>query len=119
MTKFRFIASLLVAVIFSATVATTAFAGRQDFTLVNYTGRDIVNIYIAPSNTFYWDDDILDVGVLYNMDSVHIHFSRKERDRYWDMMATFSDGNTWIWEDIDLFSVSTIALRFDGAAIEY
>lgn len=119
MARFKFIASFLVAVIFSATVASTAFAGRQDFTLVNYTGRDIVNVYIAPSNTFYWDDDILDVGVLYNTDSVHIHFSRKERDRYWDMMAIFSDGNEWVWEDIDLFTVSEITLRFDGLAIQY
>lgn len=118
MTRFKFIASLLVAVIFSATVATSAFAGRQDFTLVNQTGRDIVNLYITPSNTFYWDSDILGVDVLQNGGSCHIQFSRSETDRYWDMKAIFSDGNDWIWEDIDLFSVSEITLRFDGLAIQ-
>ena len=34
------------------------------------------------------------------------------------MMATFSDGNDWVWEKIDLFSISKITLRFDGMAVE-
>jgi len=116
--RIKMLKVMLMALIFSVVLTGTAFAGRQDFTLVNQTGRDIVNLYITPSNTFYWDNDILGLDILPNGDYAHIRFSRKETDRYWDMKAEFSDGNDWIWEDIDLFSISRITLRFDGAAIQ-
>ena len=108
----------LLAVIFSATISGTAFAGQQDFTLKNQTGRDIVNIYVTPSNSYYWNDDILGVDILYNGEATDIVFDRSETDRYWSMMATFSDGSDYVWENIDLFTVSEITLRYDGAAIQ-
>ncbi len=118
MKKVNFIVALFAAMIFTVSAANTAFAGRQDFTLINQTGRSIVNIYITPSNTYYWDDDILDIDILDDDGYVNITFSRSETARYWDMMAVFSDGNTWIWEDIDLFSVSSMTLRFNGILIQ-
>ena len=118
MEKFQFLKITFIALIFSVALTGTAFAGRQDFTLVNLTGRDIINLYITPSDTFYWDNDILGLDILENGDSTHIRFSRKETDRYWDMKAIFSDGNDWVWEDIDLFSVSLITLRFDGMTVQ-
>ena len=119
MKSFKLLKVVLVALIFSVALSGTAFAGRQDFLLINDTGRDIISLYITPSDTFFWDDDILGVDILENGDSEYISFSRRETDRYWDMKATFINGNEWIWEDIDLFRVSIITLRFDGAAIQY
>ncbi len=118
MKSFKLLKVVLVALIFSVALSGTAFAGRQDFLLINETGRDIINLYITPSDTFYWDDDILGVDILANGDSEYIYFSRRETDRYWDMMATFSDGYELVWEDIDLFRVSIITLRFDGLAFQ-
>ena len=117
MKNFKILKVIFATLIFSIALSGIAFAGRQDFTLVNQTGRDIVNLYITPTNTYCWNDDILGVDVLENGESVHITFSRKETDRYWSMMAIFSDGNDWVWEKIDLFATSQITLRFDGAAI--
>ena len=118
MTKLKIFAlSLMMLGMFIVTSATT-FAGRQDFVLVNQTGRDIVNLYITPSKSYYWNDDILGVDILGNGESTEIVFDRKETNKYWSMMATFSDGNDFVWEDIDLFSISKITLRFDGLAIE-
>ena len=118
MKNFNSIKLFLLAMIFSLTISGTAFAGHQDFTLKNQTGRDIVNIYITPSNSYYWNNDILGVDILYNGEVTDIVFDRRETDRYWAMMATFSDGSDYVWEDIDLFSVSEITLRYDGAAIQ-
>ena len=118
MEKIKFLKVMLAALIFSVALTGTAFAGRQDFTLVNQTGRDIINLYITPSNTFYWDNDILGVDILANGDATQIVFSRKETDRYRDMRAEFSDGNDLFWKDIDLFAISKITLRFDGMAIQ-
>ena len=118
MKNFKFLKVMLAALIFSVALAGTASAGRQDFTLINQTGRDIINLYITPTNTYYWNDDILDVDILRNGESTRIVFDRNEPDRYWSMMATFDDGNDFVWEKIDLFSVSRIVLRFDGAAVQ-
>lgn len=118
MTKFNAVKIFVLAVIFSVAIGSTAFAGRQDFVLKNHTGRDIVNIYVTPSNSYYWNDDILGVDILYNGDEIDIFFDRSETARYWDMKANFSDGSEYIWEDIDLLRVSVITLRFDGAAVE-
>jgi len=115
---FNSIKLFLLALIFSVAVSGTASAGHQDFTLINQTGRDIINLYVTPSKSYYWNDDILGIDVLQNGESTHIVFDRSEPDRYWDMMATFSDGNDYIWQAIDLFSVSEITLRFDGAAVQ-
>ncbi len=118
MEKIKMLKVMLMALVVSIVLTGTAFAGRQDFTLVNQTGRDIVNLYITPTHSYYWNDDILGVDVLANGESTHIYFNRSETDRYWSMMVTFSDGNDFVYEGIDLFSVSQITLRFDGMAIQ-
>ena len=118
MKNFNAIKLFLLAMIFSVTISGTAFAGHQDFTLKNQTGRDIVNIYITPSQSSSWDEDILGVDILYNGEVTEIVFDRSETDRYWDLKAIYSDGSEYVWEDIDLFSVSEITLRFDGFAVE-
>lgn len=118
MKNLRLIAALFTALIFSVAMSNTTFAGRQDFTLVNQTGRPIINIYITPANSYYWNDDILDVDILPNTETAHITFDRSERARYWDMMVTFDDGNDYVYQDIDLFSISRITLRYDGMAIQ-
>ena len=118
MKNFNAIKLFMLAVIFSVTISGTAFAGHQDFVLKNQTGRDIVDIYITPSQSTSWDEDILGVDILYNGDETTVVFDRSEKNRYWAMMATFSDGSNYVWEDIDLFTVSEITSRFDGMAIE-
>ena len=118
MKKVRFFSAFLLAIFFSVAMTNTTFAGKQDFVLVNQTGRDIVNLYVTPTNSYNWNDDILGVDVLPNGETTEIVFDRNEKDRYWSMMATFSDGNDWVWEKIDLFSISKITLRFDGMAVE-
>jgi len=118
MKNFKVFAFLAAALIFSAVLTNTASAGVQDFILVNQTGRPIINVYITPSHSYYWNDDILELDILPNGESTYVHFDRRETDRYWAMMVTFLDGNTYIYDDIDLFSVSQITLRYDGVAIE-
>ena len=119
MKNFNFLKLFLVAAIFSIAITGTASAGKQDFVLVNQTGRDIINIYISPSSTYYWNDDILGTDILQNGETADIHFHRSETDRYWDMKVDFADGNDYVWTNFDLFAVSKIVLKFDGAAVEY
>lgn len=119
MKNLNFIKLFLVAAIFSLAITGTASAGKQDFILVNQTGRDILNVYITPSNSYYWDSDILGRDVLMNGETADIHFSRSETDRYWDLKVDFADGNDFVWTNLDLFAISKIVLKFDGAIVEY
>ena len=118
MNNFKIFTVLLAAIVFSVAMTSTAFAGRQDFILVNQTGRPIINIYITPTHSYYWNDDILEEDILPNGESAHINFHRSETDRYWAMMVTFDDGNDYVYDGIDLFSISQITLRYDGMAIQ-
>ena len=59
MKRFKFFSAFLLAIIFSVAMTNTTFAGKQDFVLVNQTGRDIVNLYVTPTNSYNWNDDIL------------------------------------------------------------
>ena len=38
------------------------------------------------------------------------------RDRYWDLQATFEDGSSLAWFNIDLLSVAQVTLNGDGTA---
>jgi len=89
-------------------------AGDQDFVLVNRTGYDIDEVYLALANQKDWGDDIMESDTLDNGQKVTIQFSHKEKECVWDMRIVFSDGEEAIWEDFDLCTVSEITLRYQG-----
>jgi hypothetical protein len=89
-------------------------AGDQDFVLVNKTGYDIDEVYVAPANEKEWGEDIMGQDTLDNGDKVTIEFSHKEKECAWDMKIVFSDKEEAVWEDFDLCKVREITLRYDG-----
>jgi hypothetical protein len=74
--------------------AAAAFAGDQDFTLVNETGLTIDQLYCTPSTIVDWEEDILGVSVLKNDEKAHITFSRDEKAAEWDIMIVYEEGKT-------------------------
>jgi hypothetical protein len=104
---------LAVAALFLAGPAvSTAFAGDQDFTLVNQTGVEIHNVHIAPHDSDEWGDDILGKDTLENGDSVHITFSRKEKAAKWDLRVSDKEGNSLTWENLNLLEISKVILHY-------
>ena len=89
-------------------------AGDQDFVLVNKTGYDIDEVYVAPANEKEWGEDIMGKDTLDNGDKVTIEFSHKEKECAWDMKIVFSDQEEAVWEDFDLCKVREITLRYEG-----
>jgi|CXWL01.1.fsa_nt_gi hypothetical protein len=92
----------------------TILAGDQDFVLINRTGYDIDEVYVALPNQKDWGEDIMESDTLDNGQRVTIQFSHKEKECNWDMRIVFSDGEEAIWEDFDLCTVSEITLRYEG-----
>ena len=89
-------------------------AGGQDFVLVNKTGYDIGEVYVAPANQKEWGEDVMGKDTLDNGDKVNIEFSHKEKECLWDMKIIFSDKEEAVWEDFDLCKVREITLRYEG-----
>ena len=89
-------------------------AADQDFVLVNRTGYDIDEVYVALPKSKVWGEDIMEADTLDNGQKVTIQFSHKEKECNWDMRIVFSDGEEAIWEDFDLCAVNEITLRYEG-----
>src|SRR5580698_4005803 len=87
---------------------------KQDFKLVNKTGYELKALYVAPSKSDDWGDDILGQDVLSDGQAVNIHFSPKVKTCTWDLKVTYTDDNSnAVWEKIDLCSVDKITIHYD------
>lgn len=90
---------------------------RQDFNLVNRTGHDISEVYVSPSKSDDWEEDVLGDDELEDGDSTTIRFKRATRTCMWDLKVVYSDDDSSaIWKDIDLCRVSKITIRYNRSS---
>ena len=109
---------LSLALILIAAFAYSAFAGSQDFILVNNTGYPIYCINISPSNSNDWEEDVLGSDILNNGDSVRVNFNAGNQ-QYWDIQAIFEDATSISWYGIDLLSTYEVTLNGDGTGRQH
>ena len=104
----------LVAALFgSGLVASSAFAGDADFTIVNKTGYTIRSIHIAPPDNKTWGNDRLGDGVLENGKARLIKFSNKAKCVQ-SLNVTFDDDGSEVeWENFDLCKLEKITLKYN------
>lgn len=88
--------------------------GKQDFTLVNSTGYVISEVYVAPSSSDDWENDILGSGLLDEGVSVPIHFERGAKTCKWDLKVVYKiDNSKAVWSNIDLCEISKITIKYN------
>lgn len=112
MRKFMFASALM----FGSLVAGNAFAAeaKQDFTLVNKTGYEIKSVYVSPSKSNDWEEDVLGKDTFADGDSWDIKFHRAAKTCKWDLKVVYSDDDSdAVWDNIDLCSVSKITIKYD------
>ena len=63
-------------------LSSVAFAGEQDFVLVNKSCIDIHYVYICPHTAEDWGDDVMGRDVLRNGESVKIVFQPGTKSTY-------------------------------------
>ena len=110
----KFTTTLLILSILMIGLPTFAFAGAQDFVTVNNTGVDIYHLYVSPSDSNTWGNDILGEDVLLANDSNDIVFDKAETSALWDLKISDKDGNELEWTQLDLLTISKITLNYDG-----
>lgn len=89
-----------------------ALAGTQDFTLVNKTGLDIAEVYVSPSDSNDWEEDVLGDNSLDDGEEVTIHFNRDSTAAKWDLRIVDEDGDAVVWKGFNLLKVSKITLYY-------
>ncbi len=93
--------------------SSVAMAGQQDFTIVNKTGYPIKHLYVSEANNGSWEEDVLGRDVLNDSESFDLQFGRAEKTCKWDMKVTYDDGESAIWEDLNLCQISKLTLRWN------
>ncbi|MDK9706591.1 MAG: hypothetical protein OEL83_06030 [Desulforhopalus sp.] len=104
---------ILLALLFTVLLAGSAFAGDQDFTLVNHTGVEIHELYVSPAKMDDWGEDVLTVDTLPDGEEVEIQFGRKEKAAYWDIKVVDQAGDSLEWPRLKLTEISTVTLAFE------
>jgi cytoskeletal protein RodZ len=101
----------------SSTNTSASTEGKQDFTLINETGIEIDQLYVAPHTDAEWsgDTDILGRDTLPTGARVDIKFSPREQAALWDMKIVDTNGKAVEWNSLNLLEISEITLRYkDG-----
>ncbi|MER2604332.1 MAG: hypothetical protein ABTQ29_00715 [Siculibacillus sp.] len=97
-----------------ATSAAVAAEAKQDFQLVNKTGYDISHVYVSPSKSNDWEEDVLGKDLLEDGDAWEIRFERAAKTCKWDLKVVYhDDDSSAFWNNIDLCAVSKITIFYD------
>lgn len=94
--------------------ATAAAGARQDFTIVNSTGRTVLTLNVSSSDSNEWGPDILGAATIPDGQSGQVAFQRGQEQCLWDLRATFDDGSTGDWRGVNLCEASTVTLTPTG-----
>nr|WP_295830562.1 hypothetical protein [uncultured Azospirillum sp.] len=91
----------------------TAFAGKQDFTIVNKTGYPLKHIYVSENNNNSWDEDILGRDVLDDGEYFEVAFDKAENVCKWDMKVVYDDGESAVWQGLNLCQITKLTLKWN------
>jgi len=92
-------------------LTSSATQNKQDFTLHNETGQEIIEVYVSPTGVDNWEEDILGQDTLASGDSVEISFSRRREDR-WDIKVVFRSGKNSVWNKLNLSQITDLTISF-------
>lgn len=93
---------------------TTAEDSINDFTLVNKTGYVISSVYVGPSKSDTWGEDILGRDTLADGEEVLIKFHPTASVDSYDIKVTYEvDNSSVVWYGYDLTKINKITLYYD------
>ena len=102
--------TIALATVFIAALTASAYAGSQDFKLVNKTGYQIDEVYLGPVSSDNWGEDVMGKGSLGDGESVDITFNAPDSVCKWDMKVKYNDGDTAEWRSLNLCNINSISL---------
>lgn len=94
-----------------------SFAGKQDFILINDTGVEINELYVSPTKSDDWGEDILGKDVLADGETATINFPHDEGSCLWDFSVADPEEASVEWTGIDLCKYEKITLHMEGEKV--
>src|ERR1700688_480411 len=92
-------------------VPLVAQEAKQDFRLVNRTGYELNAVFVSPSHSNEWGNDVLGQATLDDDAGVNIKFHAAAKTCKWDLKVVYTvDSSTAVWQDIDLFPIEKIPI---------
>ncbi|MDL2214447.1 hypothetical protein LJB76_02660 [Clostridia bacterium OttesenSCG-928-O13] len=92
----------------------------QDFEIKNSTGVDIHELYISPTESEDWEEDVLGDDVFAADDTWEVTFDVVTTDGYtWDIKVVDEDEDEYIFEELALSGISKIELAFKNGTDPY
>jgi len=104
-----FLLALLLCLVVSAKAALDL-----DFTLVNKTGYDIKEVYVGPTSSDDWGDNVLK-DILKDGQGLELKFHPKATAEKWDIKVVYTDGETAWWKGYKLTEITKINLFWSKA----
>lgn len=95
-----------------------AFAGDQDFTLVNSTGYQIDKVFVSPVGQSSWGPDIMGRDTLDVDGTAQITFHNSTTTCQWDLKVDYHDGDTASWGKLNLCDISKVTLFWNRQSQE-
>jgi hypothetical protein len=90
-------------------------AGKLGFMLDNFTGTGLRAVYVSPSDSGGWEENLLGVEKLGGDDAVNVLFSPEEKAALWDIRVESEDKHYAEWKGVDLRGASRVTLLLEGA----
>ena len=117
MRKFLLSIALMIGVLATGIGSAHAAEAKQDFTLINRTGYDIDAVFVSPSKSDDWEEDVLGKDTLADGEAWEIKFHRAAKTCRWDLKVVYSDDNSSaVWSNIDLCSVEKITIKYNRSS---
>jgi hypothetical protein len=85
-------------------------AGGPGFALVNFTGTTLRAVYVSPSDSAGWEENILAGGELADGAAVNIRFSPEESAAAWDLRVEAVDEHYAEWKSLNFRDASRVTL---------
>jgi hypothetical protein len=106
----RWFAAMPAAVaLLAALWAIPAFADPRDFNVANNTSIVLTQVYVSPSDTADWGDDIMGQDVLNAGENVDVSFRKFDGTTcLYDIKVTGQQGQVGFLYKVDLCSISTV-----------
>ena len=106
------VALALLAVLAVGTASPALAADPRDFTLINASSATIRELYVSPSRSSDWGDDVLGDDMLAPGRQVNITFARfRAGNCYYDIKVVTRNGSESQLSNVDLCNTRTVTYR--------
>ncbi|HYK22294.1 MAG TPA: hypothetical protein VEV42_16255, partial [Pyrinomonadaceae bacterium] len=108
-----FVAACLLSAMYacsSPSHASLSQKGALNFALTNFTGTSLRAIYLSPSASTAWEENIMAGAELKDGDTVNIRFDPNEKNIDWDMRIEGVDGHYAEWKNLKLGGIAEVTL---------